>query len=163
MTFDYETEEWLKRPTLLPPTLRQIEGTKFWQFMEEYRVSLPPPHFPLRLIIPIGWAYDRSSIPMFVPNWFISRDSLGTLAPAPHDAGYGCKGLFPSYPDNKEPYIVKANGCAIGIDFSREEVDRWFLLYMLRQRITHWRAVAAYNAVRTFWRGKELLGLSREW
>lgn len=148
-----EQSEWLKRPTILPPVLRQVEGSHLWEFVEEYRVSLPPPHFPLALVIPVGWRYDRSSIPeYFVPSWMLDRDGLGCLAPAPHDAGYKCRGVF-DHPDNRpqpsrDPYIVSSTGMPIYRVVTRAEVDTWFLLYLLRQRVPSWRAKLAYWGVR---------------
>jgi hypothetical protein len=144
--------EWLRRPTLLPPELRQIEGTRRWEFTELYQVSLPPPHFPLRLVIPPGWQYDRSSIPEALPAWIISKDDLGCLAPAAHDAGYCCRGLF-RRPESGEipraPYIEGGLG-PVELQVSRATVDEWFRLYLLRQRVPAWRATAAWWAVRVF-------------
>ena len=159
-----EQREWLKRPTVLPPCLRAIEGTQEWKFVEEYRISLPPPHFPLTLVIPKGWRYDRSSIPeYFVPAWLLDRDSLGTLAPAPHDAGYKCRGWFvPGQRDT--PYLITPDSSAlVRMTVTRAEVDLWFLLYLLRQRIPSWRAYAAYYAVRGWWAMREALELAKRW
>lgn len=158
-----EQKGWLARPTLLPPALRAVEGTKFWTFVEEYRVSLPPPHFPLTLVLPVDWRYDRSSIPSVVPTWLISRDSLGTLAPAPHDAGYQVRGRFPAIPPSRHPYIVNQYGRVVPLVVNRQTVDRWFLLYLLRQRIPTWKSYAAFNAVRAFWGSMEITGLKKKW
>lgn len=164
-----EQKEWLTRPTVLPLCVRSSpEGSKWWEFTEEYRISLPPPHFPLTLVIPIGWRYDRSSVPSWVPGFIIDRDKLGTLSPAPHDAGFQCRGVF-SHPANRplngnpRPFIVSSTGFPIFASFTRAEVDTWFLLYMLRQRIPSWRAYAAYRAVKVWWGFRELVGSSRRW
>ena len=158
-----EQLDWLARPTLLPPALRAVEGTRFWTFVEEYRVSLPPPFFPMTLVIPVGWSYDRSSIPSVIPTWFISRDSLGTLAPAPHDAGFEVKGRFPAVPASRCPYVVNDRGRVVPLVATRQTVDGWFLLYLLRQRIKPWKAYTAFNAVRVYWASAELVGLSKRW
>ena len=156
-----EQKEWLKRPTVLPPCLRQIEGTKYWEFVEEYRISLPPPDFPNVLVLPVGWRYDRASIPEFA-SFLINRDQLGTLSPAPHDAGYQCHGAF-TRNILGFPYIVNDVGEPIKISFTRKTVDDWFLMYMLRQRIPSWRAYTAYNAVRAWWGFREVLGTAKRW
>jgi len=157
-------QEWLLRPTILPPALRQVEGTRYWEFAEEYRVSLPPPKFPLRLVIPAGWRYDRSSIPPLIPGWLVSRDDLGTLAPAPHDAGYQVRGRFSGEPPPPlMPYVIDEAGAAVPIVVTRATVDEWFLLYLLRQRIPRWRAYGAYGAVRAWWEVREAVGLAERW
>lgn len=158
-----EQKEWLSRPTLLPPALRAVEGTKFWVFVEEYRVSLPPPFFPMTMVMPIGWRYDRSSIPTVIPTWFISRDCLGTLAPAPHDAGYQVRGHFPAVPPSHCPYVVNQYGRVVPLVVNRQTVDRWFLLYLLRQRIKPWKSYAAFNGVRAFWGFMETTRLKKKW
>ena len=143
-----EQREWLKRPTVLPPTLQQIEGTKRWKFVEEYRISLPPPNFPLRLVIPAGWQYDRSSIPEAIPSWLVSKDDLGSVAPAAHDAGCQCHGRFPQILFSTLPYIVDEADRPTALTVDRAAVDEWFLMYLLRQRVPRWRATIAWWAVR---------------
>ena len=163
LSINAEQKEWIVRPILDTPSLRQVEGTKYWEFVQPYNVSLLPPSFPLRLEIPAGWRFDRGSVPAFIPNWIISKDSLGCVAPAVHDAGYSCHGIFNVDINAARPYIVDSNGNLVPYRATRSTVDKWLLLYLLRQRIPAWRCYSAYFAVRGFWETLETLGLSNRW
>ena len=161
MRLTEEQQVWLTRPTLLPPALRQVEGTRLWEFAEPYSVSLPPPHWPTRLEIPAGWRFDRASIPSIVPTWLISKDHLGCLGPAAHDAGYRCRGSFLALPPGLEPtvpYLTDGGGTPVEVSVRRADVDRWLLLYLLRQRVIPWRAWSAYYAVSWYWGAVEAIG-----
>ena len=132
------------------PSVRQIGNTRFWEMMEVYRLFLPPPWQDIEMVLPFKWIYDRATIPELVPAWIVSKDDLGCLPPAPHDASYSKRGIF-EIPTTTPtaPYLVQ-NGFIIAHRFTRAETDRIFHTLLLIQRVPSWRAKAAFWAVRWF-------------
>ena len=87
--------------------------------------------------IPAGFSFDLASVPRLV-WWLIAPFELSLVAPAAHDWLYTHQGCVPS------GSLIPPR------TFTRRESDQLFRILMQRERVTRWRWIAAYWAVRVF-------------
>ena len=79
--------------------------------------------------IPSGFRFDGASAPRAV-RWIFDSDDGGYRPPCVHDILYKYRGEYQ------------------GLDLSRAQVDRIFLLHMKQDGVPRWKRWAAYAAVR---------------
>lgn len=123
------------------PHLSQVDNSVYWEFVSPWQIEIDGVMFQF---LP-GFRYDRSSVPGFLPSWVISRDNLGTAAPAVHDGLSRWGGVVPR--------MSPATTCLV-IDpwrrYTRSEADAIFRDVLLQRGVSRWRAYAAWCAVRAF-------------
>ncbi len=126
----------------LPPvyvtydTRRQV-----WVLMFEYVIILDIRTEPIEFKIPAKFEFDLASIPRII--WpLIGSFELSLVAPLIHDYLYQWRGqpLHHQYPKLAPVAPV----------LTRAEADQIFLNLMLAEKVTPWKAKAAYRAVRLF-------------
>lgn len=120
------------------PHLQQIGCSKRWIFVSPWSIEVDGVLFEFSP----GFVYDRSSIPSVVPTWLVSRDSLGTAAPAVHDALYRFRGDVPL------DTLIALVSVTPYRTYSRAEADAIFREILLQRGVPRWRAWCAWVAVR---------------
>ena len=115
------------------PAVTKIGAGKNWLLLEDYELYVDG----LLFKIPKGFVFDLASVPECL-HWLIDEDELGLAAPCIHDAIYRCNGELPQgwvYPEGA---------------INRKEADNLLYWVAMLSGAPHWRASAAYYAVRMF-------------
>lgn len=104
---------------------------KVWFLAADYLFK----HDDLEVLIPLGFAFDLSSVPRVI--WpIISSFELSIVAPLIHDYFY----RFAGRPVYHTPDRV----------VTRKEADDLFFYIMKKEAVPNWKSHAAYQAVRLF-------------
>ena len=127
----------------LPPvyvtydTRRQV-----WVLMFEYVTTLElQDDMPIEFRIPQNFEFDLASIPRWI--WpLIGSFELSLVAPLIHDYLYQFRGEPVHHRHAFHNYFKPV--------LTRAEADQIFLNLMLAEKVTPWKAKAAYRAVRLF-------------
>lgn len=132
--------------TTLPPVYVTYDTRrKVWVLMFEYTIVIDrpiPSPFKIEFKIPAKFEFDLASIPRII--WpLIGSFELSLVAPLIHDYLYQFRG-------EPEHHDYENRGLPRKPSLTRAEADQIFLDLMLAEKVTPWKAKAAYRAVRLF-------------
>ena len=115
---------------------------KVWVLMFEYVITLDlQDDMPIEFKIPQNFEFDLASIPRII--WpLIGSFELSLVAPLIHDYLYQFHGEPVHHRHASHTWFKPV--------LTRAEADQIFLNLMLAEKVTSWKAKAAYRAVRLF-------------
>lgn len=129
--------------TPLPPVYVTYDTRrKVWVLMFEYVITLDlQDDMPIEFKIPQNFEFDLASIPRII--WpLIGSFELSLVAPLIHDYLYQFHGEPKHHRHASHTWFKPV--------LTRAEADSIFLDLMLAEKVTSWKAKAAYRAVRLF-------------
>ena len=129
-------------PTPLPPVYVTYDTRrKVWVLMFEYTIVLDIRTEQIEFRIPQNFEFDLASIPRII--WpLIGSFELSLVAPLIHDYIYQFRGE----PEHHRFAALSPFKPVL----TRAEADRIFYDLMIAEKVTPWKAKAAYSAVRLF-------------